>query len=160
MRDGALAAALLCFAFGLLLAYAPRKLRLAALSVTIVVAVVVAVIGPPAEWQDAAFLGCWISIAVTSLIILVSRPVSALPLMALATNTAVWAACVVSADGVARGLVIALPALLVWLPATLLLETRGRVAVKVVASWLAAVAIMAGTLPMATTASFEPDHMS
>ena len=73
MRGGALPPALLCAVLGLLLAYAPRKAVVPAITALILTALVVVAIRVPARFEEVAFLGCWISIMVIALSVHIPR---------------------------------------------------------------------------------------
>jgi len=159
MRGGALPPALLCLGLGMLLAYAPRRLIAPALGLASMLALGVFAVGVPAAWEEIVFAGCWISVVVTSLSLHFPRAPGQLRVLAFAANTGVWVGAVVAVAGRPLDLLFALPCTLVFVPAIILLGTPARLGVKIVASWLAAVAILAGTLPILPTTGYEPDHM-
>jgi len=78
----------------------------------------------------------------------------------LAANAGVWAGGVIAVTGAPGDLVAALPWALVALPGVCLAETRAAIALKVVASWLIAVAGLAALLPfLPVTPGYLPDHL-
>ncbi|MBC7506267.1 MAG: hypothetical protein H7267_11170 [Sandarakinorhabdus sp.] len=77
----------------------------------------------------------------------------------LAANTGLWAGAVTAIAGTPQDLARALPvALLAW-PAGWLVTHRAGIAVKVLASWLIAVAILVAALPIVPTPGYMQDHM-
>jgi len=158
MRGGALPPALLFAALGFLLAYAPRKLTPPAVLAMVAGAAGAFAIGVPDNLEEIAFAGCWISVMATALLLHLPGRLGALPLTMVGLNAGVWAGAVISVAGTPLDLVIALPAVLVVVPAALILHTPARVGVKIVGSWLAAVAILAAAIPLTPTAGYEPDH--
>lgn len=160
MRGGALPPALLCAVLGLLLAYAPRRWIAPALAALVVVAGAVVLIGVPARLEEVAFLGCWISVVATAAALHLPGGPGPRATLALGLNAAVWTGAVVSVAGAALDLAIALPFALMVIPAIWVLQTPARLGVKIAASWLAAVAILAAAVPLTPTAGYEPDHLS
>ncbi len=158
MRDGVLPAALLCAAQGLLLAYAPRKTLAPAGLALVIVAMIVFAVGIPARWEEFAFFGCWASIVVMAASIHIRwAPGFAWPVV-LAANSGVWVGAVLSVAGRSTDLAIALPWILLVMPALWIRKTRIGLAVKIVASWLGAVAILAAAIPLTPTPGYAPDH--
>lgn len=159
MRGGVLPPALLCLVLGIFLAYVPRRLIAPAIGITALLATVVVAVGVPSAWEEIAFAGCWISVVVISLSVHLPKPPNRLTVLAIAANAGVWVGSVVAVAGRPLDLMFALPSMLAVIPAILLLGTPLRLGVKIIASWLAAVAILAGALPITPTAGYEPDHM-
>ena len=155
MRGGALPPALLAAALGFALAFAPRRLVAWAIAIFAGVAVGVALLPVPAAWIEAVFLGCWASVALTAASVH-WRGGPPLP-VGLAVNAGVWSGAVVAVAGKAGDLV-ALPAVLLAVPGAWLVARGGGLAIKVVASWLIAVAILAATLPIVPTPGYVADH--
>lgn len=164
MRGGALPPALLCAALGFALAFAPRRAVLPSLLALIAAAAVVVWRGIAPAWQDTAFAGCWISVILAAASVhlpsgLHPRAALVLPLI-LALNAGIWAGAVISVAGAPLDLVKSLPWALLCLPGAWLVGSGRRIAVKVVASWLIAVAVLAASLPLTTpTPGYMPDHM-
>ena len=79
--------------------------------------------------------------------------------MLLAVNTGFWAGAVTAIAGSDRDLLRALPVALLAFPAGWLVAHRGALAIKVLASWLIAVAILVAALPMVPTPGYVQDHM-
>ena len=159
MRGGALPPALLCAALAFALAFAPRRAVLPAVAALVVAGLAVVFAPVPKAWQEAVFAGCWISIIVTAASVHLPRGLALVPAVALGVNAGIWAGAVVALGGVPLDLARALLAALLVLPAAWLVAHRGAIAVKVVSSWLVAVAILAATLPIVQTPGYVPDHM-
>lgn len=159
MRGGALPPALLFAALAFALAFAPRRAVLPALLVAGVIALAAAFVPFPHRWTEALFIGCWISIILTSALVHLPRPLSAATVVAVAGNAGLWAGATIAVGGAPIDLVRALPVLLLVLPSRWLIGRHAGVAVKVAASWLIAVAILAATLPIVPTPGYVADHM-
>ncbi len=159
MRGGPLPVALLCAALGFALAFAQRRARLPALIILCAVAAIALLLPFHRISPEIVFAGCWVSVALTAATVHLRphRPAWFAPM--LAANTGLWAGGVVAISGGALDLARALPASLLVFPAAWLIAHRGEIAVKVVASWLVAVAILAATLPIVPTPGYAPDHM-
>ena len=159
MRGGPLPVALLCAALGFALAFAPSRARLPALIILCAVAAIARFLPFHRISPEIVFAGCWVSVALTALTVHLrpGRPEWFAP--ALASNAGLWAGGVVAISGVVFDLVRALPAVLIVVPAAWLAARSGAIAVKVVASWLVAVAILAATLPIVPTPGYASDHI-
>ena len=159
MRGGALPPALLCAALGFALAYAPRRVWSAALLALVSVALGVTFIPPPLAWRDPAFVGCWASIVVTALCVHLPRGVGSRLAVGLGVNGGLWTGAVIAVAGARLDLVKAVPWALLCVPGAWLVATRRGLAIKVAASWLIAVALLAASLMLVPTPGYVPDHM-
>jgi hypothetical protein len=111
------------------------------------------------RWTDAVFLGCWVSVAVAALAVHLPGGVSGRTALLLAVNTGLAAGGVAAAAGSRADLLIALPCALACLPAGWLVRSGRPIVVKVAASWLLAVALLAGALPaVVETPGYEDTH--
>jgi hypothetical protein len=159
MRGGALPPALLCAAFGLALAFAPRRAFLPALIALCLAALAGSFLTVPASWQDGVFLGCWISVVLAALTVHLPRKLGPTASLILALNSGFWAGAVIAAAGSRLDLLKSLPAALLCLPGAWLVATGRGIAIKVATSWLIAIAILAAALPLTPTPGYKPDHM-
>lgn len=160
MNAGALPAALLCAALGLVLAFAPRRRLVAGVSALMATALLLTRFPLDAGWSGAILLGCWISVLLTAAIVYVADRLTWWGALLLSMNAGCWSGAVIAAgEGGWSELATALPWALLSLPGGWLVARKGATALKVLASWLAAVAILAAVLPMVTTPGYAPDHM-
>jgi hypothetical protein len=159
MRGGALPPALLCAAFGLALAFAPRRIFVYALGALILTALAASFLTFPPSWQDGVFLGCWISVVLAALSVHLPPGLNQKLALALAVNCGFWTGAVIAAAGAKTDLFKALPAALLCLPGAWLVSTGRGIAIKVAASWLIAIAILSAALPLVPTPGYKPDHM-
>ena len=163
MRGGALPAALACVSLALALGFAPRRAVVPACGVLVATAMLVSNLRQPQSWHEAAFLFCWGSIVLIAASVHLPRTIwerrglSLATLFATLTGTA--SASVVAFEGRDTDLYLAFALVILCLPARLLVDRRLSIALKVVASWIAAVAILAALLPLAPTPGYVPDHM-
>lgn len=160
MRGGALPPALLAAALGFALAYAPRRALAPGLVVFAAAAVLASLVHLPAGWADGVFYGCWISVVLSALSVHLPKRLGFKGAIALSLNAGVWAGAVIAAAGAPLDLAKALPFALISLPAAWIAATRLQIGIKVVASWLVAVAVLAATLPTTTpTPGYVGDHL-
>lgn len=164
MRGGALPPALLCAALGLALAFAPRKAVPGSLLALVAVAAAVVFLAPRigslVAWQEPVFIGCWTSIVLAAAAVHLPRGVGPRLALALAVNSGLWAGAVIAVGGARLDLLKALPWSLLALPGGWVVARRRGVVLKVMASWLIAVAVLAAALPATTrTPGYKPDHM-
>lgn len=160
MRGGALPPALLAAALGFALSYAPRGSLLVCVPAFLAVALAATFLPVQAGWEDAIFLGCWTSVVITAASVHLpgglNRPIATL----LAVNAGVWCGAVIAAAGAPVDLAKAAPWVLLALPGAWLVGRRWGIAIKVLASWLTAVAILGAALPTTTpTPGYVADHM-
>lgn len=158
MRGGALPPALLCAALGLLLAYAPRKAIIPAITALVVAATAILLIRIPARFEEIAFLGCWVSVMVIAASIHLPNGPGLVWSLVLSVIAGLWAGAVVSIAGKPLDLAIGLPCVLIVGLAIWVRRTPVGLAVKIAASWLGAVAILAAAIPLTPTPGYEPDH--
>jgi hypothetical protein len=160
MRGGTLLPALLYTAVGLALAFAPRrawKPSLAALTITTCVLVIVPL---PSGWLQNIFLGGWISVAASAASVHLPRGLNSRGAFALSVNAGLWSGGVIALAGSRLDLLRALPCAFVLLPAALTVDQRKPIIVKVVSSWLIAVAVLAAILRfLPVTPGYMPDHI-
>lgn len=159
MTAGTLPAALLCAALGLILAFSPRRTLALSLSALTATALLFASIPFDPTWSGAILLGCWISVLLTAVLVYVPGRVGFKPAMLLGVNAGVWSGATI---GAAEGWLEfggTLPWALLGVPGGWVVARGGRVGLKVLASWLIAVAILGAALPMITTPAYAPDHM-
>ena len=83
--------------------------------------------------------------------------------LAIALNAGIWAGLLASLqpDGLSSlaGLAIGISGFAILVPARLLLRTPLHLGLRIVASWLVAVSVLAAGLPLIPTPGYEPDHM-
>jgi hypothetical protein len=160
MRGGVWPPALLFTALGFALAFVSRRtwgLSLVALLASLGALTFLPV---PEIWLEGAFLGCWISVIATAANVHFVRGPSQWAALALSLNAGFWASVVISLSGSRIDLLKALPCVLIFFPASWVVARYGSIPVKVVSSWIIAVAILAATLQLLpVTPGYLPDHL-
>jgi hypothetical protein len=159
MRGGALPAALICAALGFALSFAPHRIRIPALIAAAAGALAVLQFPPDSSLTEGIYAACWLSIiiAAASVNLPGARAQWAMVVLALCCGTA--AGGVIAIAAAPRDLALAATAVLVVVPASWLAQRGRGIAVKVVASWLIAIAMLAASLPLTPTPGYAPDHM-
>lgn len=162
MTGGFLPAALIFAALGFALSFAPRRVRAPALLVAAIAAsAATMLLQVPPDGSMAMFIyfACWASVVVAAASVHLpgGLPQPAAVVLSLACGAA--AGAVIAATGNLQDLAAAAPAALVILPASWLVASGRGIAVKVVTSWLIAIALLAAFLPITPTPGYAPDHM-
>lgn len=159
MRGGALPPALLSAALGLALAYAPPRARTAAVLALWIAAPLAALVSFAPRWEEALFLACWAGVILAAASVHLPRGLSTNLALTLALLIAVLAGAVTATAGSLPALLTALPWVLVTIPAAWLIAQGRGIAVKIVSSWLIAIALLSAALPLTPTPGYEPDHL-
>jgi hypothetical protein len=160
MRGGVLPPALLFLALGLALAFSPRRAWVSSLLALLAALAAGAFVRVPQTWLEDVFFACWISVIATAASVLLGRELKAWTAVALSLNAAIWANAVVSLSGSKLDLLEALPCVLILLPAAWVVRRFASIPVKVVSSWVIAVAVLAATLQLLpVTPGYLPDHL-
>jgi hypothetical protein len=141
------------------LAFGPRRIMLLALAAAPIPTIVVASLALPKAWTGAIFIVCWLSVIVTAAFVHVRRPLGLNAAMPLAINAAIWGGATIASAGTASAVIKALPVLLLAFPAKWLVNQQAGLSIKVVASWLVAIAILAIGLTAVPTPGYIADHM-
>jgi hypothetical protein len=159
MRGGALPAALIFAALSFALSFAPRQVRAPALLVAATVALAATQLSLDASREEAVYFTCWASVILAAASVHLRAGLPERAALTLALICGLAAGAVISLVGSLQNLVAAFPAALVIVPASWLVATGRGIAVKVVSSWLIAIAMLAAALPLTPTPGYEPDHL-
>ena len=159
MRGAALPIALLCVALAFALARSPRQSALIGIAVAVVTAGAAAMFAWPPNWHEGVFLAGWIGVIAMAGSVHLPRGVPVTLALGFGSVTGVLAGAITAYEGRITDLALALPALLLLFPARALADRGWSIVIKVAASWLIAVAILAALLPLAPTPGYVPDHM-
>jgi len=112
------------------------------------------------QWADPLFIGCWITVQATAASVHLPGGLRPRLAMLLALNVGVWAGAVIGVAGKPIDLAASLPCILLALPGRWLVVTKRQIVVKIFASWLIAIGLLAATLQVTTpTPGYAPDHM-
>ena len=160
MRPGSVPAALLCVALGLALAFSRSNARAASLLTLLATLGVFSFLPAPRAWLDGVFLGCWLAVIATLASVYRRRELGLVAALVLSVDAGIWATAVLSVSGSRLDLLKAVPCSLVVVPASCVVRRYGSVSVKVVSSWIIAIAVLAITLQfIPVTPGYQPDHL-
>jgi hypothetical protein len=160
VRGGVVPLALLFLALGLAFAFSPRRAWGAGLLALLATLGAGALVRVPQTWLEGVFFAFWVSVILTAASVHLGRGLKPWAAVALSFNAAVWASAVISLSGSKLDLLEALPCVLIVLPATWVVSRRVAIPVKVISSWVIAVAILAATLQLLpVTPGYLPDHL-
>jgi hypothetical protein len=160
MRGGLVPAALLFVALGLALPFAPRNSRAPSLLALLATLAVFSFVPAPRPWLEGIFFGCWLAVLVTAASVHLGRGLGRSAAVVLSVNAGIWASAVISLAGSRLDALRALPCALLAFPASWVVRRHGTIAVKVVSSWVIAVAVLALTLQLLpVTPGYLPDHL-
>lgn len=159
MRGGFLPPAILIAALGIALAFIPLRRAVVAMVLMLLVALATWLASPPERWIEPIFVGCWLSVIATAG--LVHRPLTLPPTLFLvaAANAGLWAGAVTAVAGRGSDLAIALPCILLFAIGRPIVLHGWGIGLKVLASWLTAVAILATMVSLTPTPGYVQDHM-
>ena len=160
MRGGTLPAALIFAALGFALSFAPRRVRAPALLVAASAAVVLAQVPIDGSHAEYIYFACWVSVVIAAASVHLLGGLLERAAMILALGCGAAAGAVIGLTGNLLDLAAAASAALVIVPAGWLVGRGSAIAVKVVSSWLIAIAMLAAALPLTPTPGYAPDHMA
>ena len=152
-------AALIFAALGFALSFAPRRVRAPALLVAASAAVVLAQAPMDLSRAEYIYFACWASVIVAAASVHLPGGLPERAAMGLSLGCGAAAGAVIALTGNLLDLATAASAALVIGPAGWLVGRGSGIAVKVVSSWLIAIAMLAAALPLTPTPGYVPDHM-
>lgn len=154
------AAMLLCAAFGLALAFAPRRVWLACAALVVASALGGFVLALPRASIDLVFLGGWLSVIGCAATVHLRGGLSPRLALVLGADAGLWSGAMIAFEGHWFDLPAAWLCMLALIPAALAVRWRVPIAAKVLSSWLIAIAVLAAALPyLPVTPGYLPDHL-
>ncbi len=158
MNGGILPLLLLCAASGFALASASRRAAWLGLAALVTAALLASLVAVPEAARHLLFVGLLVSTAATAALAYI-RQLPTAAAIAVGVNNGLWAGAVAALLDMHAGLAIALFLLLLLIPAQWLAGQGYAIVTKVLASWIIAVAALAGMVSFAPTPGYAPDHM-
>ncbi len=159
MNAGFLPLALLCAALGLALAKTPRKFAALAIVALVIASLLSFAFISSTHWETPAMLALWLSAAITAGLGYLPRGVNGVWGVVAGINAGLWVGIVAHSAGGSGGMAAAWTLALLFLPAAWLFEKELGAAVKIAASWIVAVSILAGMVAISPVPGYAPDHM-
>lgn len=141
------------------MAKTPFKLAMMAVAVLLVTTFFSYAFIPSAQWETQALLGFWLSAAITAVFAYLPRGIHGVWVLLASVNAGLWLGIVAHSAGGGVGIALALPFTFLFFPAAWLQKREIGVAVKIAASWILAVSILAGMVSISPVPGYEPDHM-
>ena len=159
MNGGILPLLILCLTAGLVLAMTRARAGWHGLGAMAVAALLASMIPFGTAATNAIFVGVWLSIIATALLVYLPHAWPRRWALAAAVNAGGWAGALASLGGMRWGLALALLVGTVFVPGRWVVARGHDVAIKVVASWMIAVAALALFVSMTPHPGYVPDHM-
>lgn len=159
MNAGFLPLALLSAALGLAMGKTAFRLAAMAIAVLLGTALLAYTVLPADGWGIAAMLALWISTAITAGLAYLPRGIDGIWALLASANAGLWIGVVAHGAGGGAGIFSAVLFALLFLPAAWLLKKELGAAVKIAASWIVAVSILAGMVAITPVPGYAPDHM-
>lgn len=159
MNGGPLPLLLLCATIGLLLSYASLRAACLGFASLAATSVIVSLLALPPRLTTALFAGLWLSIILIAALTYLPRDVAARWAIPLATVGGLWVGGLASVSGRKSDLALVLPITLLWVPGRWIVGRGHGLAVKIVASWMIAIATLSLFVSMTPTPGYQPDHM-
>ena len=113
----------------------------------------------PEEADSFVHLGVWISVIATAALILVPKDLPVAVPLAVVINAGGWLGALCSLAGAPENLLFAVPLTFFFVPGRWFRYRGYEIALKVLSSWLIAVAALATLVSLVPTPGYQPDHM-
>ena len=159
MNAGVLPMLLLCATIGLLLSFGSQRVAWLGFAGMVASALILSLLTLPAEVSKQIFIGAWVSIIVTAAVTYLPPRLPSRWAIPLAINAGAWVGALASLSGRKRDLLLALPLGLIFVLGRWVVARGLGLGVKVVASWMIAIATLSIFVSMTPTPGYEPDHM-
>jgi hypothetical protein len=140
---------LLFAAMGLALSFAPVKVRMPAIAIVVVLSLVTQLYPFVADFEEPIFLACWFCVIITAASVHLPTGIGALMAFSLAFAIA----------GTQLDLAMSLPWILLVVPGGWLVSRGRSIIIKIFASWLIAIGLLAAALPLTPTPGYVGDHL-
>ncbi|MEO7277364.1 MAG: hypothetical protein ABIW33_05015 [Sphingomicrobium sp.] len=159
MNAGILPICLLFVAAGLTLSFASFRDALLAAAALIVAALIIASLNFPPSALEPVLVGLWASCIATVALMHLARRLGTGWAIATGLNAGGWAGALAALSSLRPPMLYSFPILLLALPGQWLVGRGYGIAVKVVGSWVVAVATLAIFVSLTPTPGYKPDHM-
>lgn len=159
MNAGVLPMLLLCATVGLLLSFGSQRIAWLGFAGMVASGLILSLLTLPTEVLKPVFIGAWVSIIVTATVTYLPPRLPTQWAIPLAINAGAWVGALASLSGRKRDLLLALPLSLIFVVGRWVVARGLGLGVKVVASWMIAIATLSIFVSMTPTPGYEPDHM-
>lgn len=159
MNGGIVPSLLLCATIGLLLSYASLRGAWLGFAGLVAISVLVALLGLPTGLMTAIFAGLWLTIILTAALTYLPRGKAARWASLLAAFGGIWVGGLASVSGRKSDLVLVLPVTLLWVAGRWIVARGHGLFIKIIASWMIAIASLSLFVSLTPTPGYTPDHM-
>lgn len=159
MNGGIVPSLMLCATLGLLLSFTTQRIALTGVAGMTVIALIVSLVTLPAGLANPIFIGVWVSIILTAALTYLPIAVARRWAIPLATVVGMLGGALTSLTDRKGDLMLALPASLLFIPGRLIVARGYGLGIKIVASWMIAIALLSTFVSLTPTPGYEPDHM-
>ena len=150
---------LLCTALALVIAHGERRTIWVSLVVATLVFVGTSSFTPLKGGDQYAFLGLWLSVILTAASVYLGPKRRDIWAIVCSANAGLWAGLVAAYSGGPSTVLMALPALILGIPARLLLKSGLKLPVLIITSWIIAIGILVSALSLTPTPGYRSDHI-
>ncbi len=109
--------------------------------------------------QGAIFTGLWLSMVVAAVLVYVPVSRWSVAVLPISLIAGFWSGACAGLTGSRAALLIGILPLFISIPARWLTRGKFNIAVKVVASWMIAIASLSLFVSLIPTPGYKPDHM-
>lgn len=159
MNGGIVPLLLLCATMALLLSFTSGRVAWAAAGVTSATASAIALVASPQGLATLVFAGVWSTIIIAAALTYFSPKVAQQWALPLAVAAGVGAGSLASLSGRKSDLFLALPISLLFVPGRSIVARGYGLTIKIVASWMIAIAMLSAFVSLTPTPGYQPDHM-
>lgn len=159
MNAGPVPLLLIAAALGLALSFTSWRFAVISACLFAVATLVAILVPPPAGLQDWPYGGLLVSTLLTAALVYLPVALPAPAAIAVAINDGVWTGLVASISSQREAVALALSLSLLFLPGQWIVRHGYSIGIKVVCSWLIAIAALAIFVSLVPTPGYKPDHM-
>ncbi len=159
MNGGILPFVLLCAAVGLALSFTARRSAWVAVAALAATALITAFVPLPSDATDTIFAGLLLTTIVTAALTYLPRGLPGKWAVAAGINAGLWGGALASISGMRSGLTVALPLVLLFIAGQWRRDDKYSIIIKVLASWIIAIASLAMFVSLTPVPGYKPDHM-
>jgi len=159
MNGGIVPFLLMGVTLGVMLSRVDRRLGWAGLAIAMIGAAAAALVPIGAAATDTVYTGLWLSMIVAAGLAFVPPARLRRLTVIAAGNAGAWSGALAGLGGIRTGLLVALPFALLFLPGQWIAARGQDVAIKIVASWMIAIASLSLLVSLMPTPGYKPDHM-
>ncbi len=159
MTSGPLPMFLLCVALGLTLSLAPRRAGWIGVAGLALSAILTTTFSYSTDWAEEVFVGLTLSVIATAALCYFRRGPTDRWLLAAGINAGAWTGAFATLSDQRAALLLAVPLGVLIMLGGRLISSSYPIVIKVVASWIIAIAALSLFVSLLPTPGYQPDHM-